>query len=247
MTIATDNGIHDQKIVYNQIRGEIISMRHSHDHHGAIHDHTHAQTQVREYRNYRYLFAVGLIGAIAEFLIALMLAHSVSAQADAIHALSHLSLYALACFVSRQIVIRGMDAHRAHHYHEQFLKYYALLVFAGLAWICSMSIIKLASAQIVVSSYMLISVSVGLCANIIALKILHNISNNHHHIIHAHKAHKLFTLDAQGDLAISLIVLITSLLYILFPSIPIRMIDPIISFCAALWIGWSGIQIVRGE
>ena len=201
---------------------------------------------MRAYRSYRWLFAVGLMGTTGEFLIALLLAYSVSAQSDAIHAFTHLSLYALACLVSRQIVIHHMDAHHAYHYHERFLKYYAFFVFAGLAWICSMSIMKLVSGEAVINLYMLESVSIGLCANIISIKILGNISKSHPQASHTHKAHKLFTLDAKGDLAISAIVLVASLLYTLFPSLPMHIIDPTISFGAVGWIGWSGIQIIKG-
>lgn len=223
-------------------------MAHAHTHHGVIYDHAHAQRTIYASRNYRYLFIISLIGAAAEFFVALLMTHSVSAQTDAMHTLTHLSLYALAYWVSRQIVIRRMDAHHAYHYHEQFLMYYAFLVFAGLAWVCYMSITKLIWAETVIASpYMLISVGAGLCANIIALKILGNISNNHDKSAHTHKAHKLFTLDAKGDLAISLIVLVTSLLYMRFPSLPIHVIDPVISFCAIGWIAWSGIQIIKGK
>lgn len=223
-------------------------MAHAHSHHGIIHDHAHAQYTIFAYRSYRYLFAVSLLGAAAEFLVALLMTHSVSAQTDAMHTLTHLSLYALACLVSRQIIVRRMDAHRAYHYHEKFLKYYAFLVFAGLAWVATLSIIKLILAETVIASpSMLVSVGAGLCANIIALKILSNISNNHDQAVHSHKTHKLFILDAKGDLAISVIVLVTSSLYMIFPLLPIHIIDPLISFAAIVWIGWSGIQIIKGK
>ena len=179
-------------------------------------------------------------------MIALILARSVSAQADAIHALTHLSLYALAYRVSRQIVVRRMDAHEAYHYHEQFLKYYAFLVFTGLGWIFFTSIAKLQSSEGVTTSYMLLSVSMGLCANIIALKILNNITKNHGEIAYIHRTHQWLSLDTWGDFAFSVIVLITSLLYMLFPSLPTHIIDPILSLCAVGWIGWSGIQIMKG-
>lgn len=222
-------------------------MSHSHDHHGIIADLTHAEQHMHEYRNYRKLFVVGSIGAIAEFLIALILAHSVSAQADAIHALTHVSLYALACLVTRQIVIRGMNAHQAYHHHKKFLSHFALLIFVGLVWICYMSISKLASPETVVSSYMLIGVSVGLCANIISLKILNRISKLKSETAPTHKTHRLLSLDAWGDSTFSVIVLITSLASLLFPSLPIRIIDPMISLGAVVWIGWSGVQILRGK
>lgn len=221
-------------------------MAHAHTHHEVIHDYAHAQYTMRAYQSYRWLFAIGLVGATVEFLVALLLTHSVSAQSDAIHAFTHLSLYALACLVSRQIVIHHMDAHRAYHYHEQFLKYYAFFVFAGLAWICYMSIMKFVSGEAVINRYMLESVSIGLCANAISIMILGNISKNRPKTLHTHKAHKLFILDAKGDFAISLIVLITSLLFTLFPSLPMHIIDPTISLGAVGWIGYSGVQIIKG-
>lgn len=222
-------------------------MNHSHHHHGIVHDHVHTQQHINEYRNYRYLFVVGSVGAIAEFVIALVLAKSVSAQADAIHALTHVSLYALAWLVTRQIVMRGMNAHQAYHHHEKFLNRFALLIFAGLAWICYMSISKLAFPETVVSSYMLMGVSLGLCANIIALKILSRISKFKSEVAPKHKTHQLLSLDAWGDFAFSVIVLITALVSFLFPSLPIHMIDPIISLGAVGWIGWSGVQILKNK
>lgn len=251
LIIPIDNGIHSWTFVHitTYILKELISMSHSHshDHHSIIHDHIHAQQHMHEYRNYRYLFIVGSIGAIAEFLIALVLAHSVSAQADAIHALTHVSLYALAWLVTRQIVMRGMNAHQAYHHHEKFLNRFALLIFAGLAWICYMSISKLTSPETIVSSYMLTSVSVGLCANIIALKILNRISKFKSEVASKHKTHRLLSLDTWGDFAFSVIVLITSLVSLLRPALPIHIIDPIISFGAIGWIGWSGVRILRDK
>lgn len=222
-------------------------MSHSHDHHGIVTDLAHIEKHMHEYRNYRYLFVVGSVGAIAEFLIALVFAHSVSAQADAIHALTHLSLYALAFWVSGQIMIRKMNPHEAYHYHEQFLNLYATLVFVGLAWILFTSITKLRSSESVITTYMLMSVSVGLCANIIALKILNGISKFKNEDTRIHRAHQWLSLDTWGDFAFSVIVLIASLASLLFPSLPIRIIDPIISLGAVVWIGWSGVQILKGK
>ncbi len=222
-------------------------MSHGHDHHGVIQDHTHAERCMYEYHNYRYLFVVSFVGAIAEFFIALVLAHSVSAQADAIHALTHLALYALACFVSRQIITCRMDPHQAYHYHEKFLKLYALFVFIGLAWVSYTSIIKLWSPEIVISGYMLLGVSIGLFANIIALKILNDISKKQHEVIHKHTAYAWIRLDTWGDFAFSVIVLITSLASLAFPLMPIRVIDPVISLIGVAWIALSGAQILKGK
>ena len=220
-------------------------MSHGHSHAHTMHEQTHAQKSMHEYRNYCYLFAVSIVSAGAEFLIALLLAHSVSAQADAIHAVTHVALYALALFVSRQIHIHRMDAHSAHHYREKFLILYVLLVFTGLAWISYTSIVKLFSSEVVVSMFMMLSVSIGLCGNIIALKLLHGISKLHEDAAHRHTAHRWISLDTWRDFAFSVIVLLTSLVAIIVPSVPIRVIDPIISLGAVAWIGWSGIQILR--
>ena len=184
------------------------------------------------------------MGAIAEFLIALLLAHSVSVQADAIHALTHLSLYALACFVSGRIVARNMNPHEAYHYQEKFLYCYALLIFAGLAWILFTSITKLQSSQNVITTYMFMSAGIGLCANIIALYILNGISKAHIEVSHKHRTHQLLNVDTWGDLAFSVIVLVTSIASLLYPWLPIHIIDPVISFGAIGWIGWSGTRII---
>lgn len=217
---------------------------HGHTHDYVIHPHSHAEQLRHEYHNYCYLFAVSLVAAVGEFLIALLLAHSVSAQADAIHALTHVALIGLAFWISRQIYTRHMNPHRAHDYREKFIIFYVLLVFLGLVWISYMSIVKLLSSEIVVSSYMLASVSVGLCGNIIALFILKTISRIHGNA-YTHTAHQWLRLDTWGDFIFSVIVLITSLAGILFSALPIKVIDPIISIGAAVWIGWSGIQILR--
>ena len=219
-------------------------MSHSHDHHDVVADFAHAERHLHVYRNYRYLFAIGFIGAIAEFLIALVLAHSVSVQADAIHALTHLSLYALACVVSGQIVARNMNPHEAYHYQEKFIYLYALLIFVGLAWILFTSITKLQSSENVITTYMFMSAGIGLSANIIALKILNAISKAHVEVVHKHRTHQLLNKDTRGDLAFSVIVLITSITSLSYPWLPIRIIDPVISFGAIGWIGWSIIRII---
>ena len=222
-------------------------MNHGHNHAGMMRAHSHEEKNMREYRNYWYLFVVSVVSATAEFLIALLLAHSVSAQADAIHALTHLALYALALFVSRQIYIRHMDMRAAYQYRDKFIVFYAAFVFVGLAWISYMSIAKLRSFDSVVSHYMLLSVSIGLCGNIIALKLLHAISKIHGEIAHAHRTHQWISLDTWVDFAFSVIVLVTSIAGILFPTLPIRGIDSIISLAAVIWIGTSGIAIMRGK
>lgn len=221
---------------------------HTHDHvinDMVTHPHSHTEKLQHEYYSYCYLFAVSLVAAVGEFFIALLLAHSVSAQADAIHGLTHLALYGLALWVSRQIHIRRMNPHSAHHYREEFIIFYVLLVFLGLAWISYMSIVKLLSSETVVSTYMLASVSLGLSGNIIALVILNTISKMQGEVAHTHTAHRWLSLDTWGDFVFSVIVLITSLSGILCPALPIRVIDPIISIGAAAWIGWSGTQILR--
>ena len=216
-----------------------MSNSHTHDHMATAP--TLHEKNMHEYRNYCWLFIIGSTSAVTEFFIAIIFAHSISAQADAIHALTHLSLYALALWVSRQVFIRQMDAHTAHHYREKFLIFYALFVFIGLAWISYTSVVKLLSSDPVVSSYMLLSGSVGLCGNIIALKILHAISKIHGDELHTHAAHQWISLDAWGDFAFSVIVVYNALTALL----PIHIIDVIASLCAVLWIGWSGIQIFK--
>ena len=220
-------------------------MNHDHHHEMIAPTFIHGQRNKHEYKNYCYLFIVSTISAVAEFCIALFLAHSVSAQADAIHALTHLSLYTLGLWVSRQIFIQKMDAHTTHHYREKFLILYVLFVFMGLVWISYTSLMKFFSSEIVVSYYMILSVSMGLCGNIIALSILHKISKIHGNTIHIHTAHQWIHLDAWGDFAFSIIVLITSLTALAIPSLPIRIIDPIISMGAVVWIGTSGLMILQ--
>ena len=222
-----------------------IGHSHSHSHEGVPHTHGHHESNVHEYRNYCYLFIVSILSAGAEFLIALFLAHSVSAQADAIHALTHLMLYALALYVSRNVYVRHMSAHDAFHYRDKFVTLYVALVFVGLAWITYTSIIKLMTSDVVATGYMLLSVTIGLTGNIIALKLLNSISKMHTQTGHSHRAHRWINLDAWGDFAFSVIVLITSIAGMMFPSLPVRIIDPLISIAAVIWIGGSGIQMLR--
>ena len=216
-------------------------MSHGHSHADMMHEQTHAQKSRHEYRNYCYLFAVSIASAGAEFLIALLLAHSVSAQADAIHALTHLSLYALALWVSRQVLIRRMDAHAAHHYREKFLIFYALFVFIGLAWIFYTALAKISSSEPVVSNYMLISGIVGLCGNIVALRLLRTISKIHGEAVHARADHQWISLDTWGDFALSILVVYNAMTALL----SIRLLDVIASFGAVVWIGVSGLRILK--
>ena len=217
-------------------------MGHSHD---AIYPQTHAEKSMHEYWSYVWLFVISFVSAAAESLIAIFFAHSVSAQADAIHTITHLSLYALALYVSRQIVVRGMNSDSAHDYREKFLIWYVLMVFMGLVWISYTSIAKLFSSEPVASNYMLLGVSIGLCGNIIVLALLHKISKIHGDAVHKHTAHSWLSLDAWGDSAFSVIVLLASVTAILFPALPIRIIDPVLSLGAVIWIGWSAILILK--
>lgn len=210
-----------------------------------MHPHAHAQRLRREYINYGYLFGVSFMFAVGEFLIAILLAHSVSAQTDAIHGLTHVALYGLAFWVSRQIYMRQMTVHNAHHYRERFIILYVPLVFMGLAWTSYTSVVKLLSSETVVSAYMLASVSVGLCGTVIALRILHTISTIHREAVHRHTAHHWISLDTWGDFAFSVIVLITSIAAIIASWLPIYIIDPVLSFVGIIWIGLLGVQILR--
>lgn len=222
--------------------------RHTHDHvmdDMVIHPHAQMEQFRREYINYGYLFAVSFVAAVGEFLGAILLAHSVSAQTDAIHGLTHVALYGLALWVSREIYLRQMTIHDAHHYREKFIIFYVPLVFMGLAWTSYTSVLKLLSSETVISGYMLASVSVGLCGNIVALAILNAISKIHGEAAHTHTAHQWLSLDTWGDLAFSVIVLITSVAAIIAPRLPIHIIDPVISFLGIIWIGSLGIQILR--
>lgn len=223
-------------------REDNVSYHHDH---AIPHIHSHGEEHRREYRTYCCLFIVSFIGASMEFLIALLLARSVSAQADAIHAFTHLALYGLSLWISRQIFIRRMNRHDAYHYREQFLIFYVLLVFTGLVWICYTSITKLFSYEAVVSSYMLMSVTAGLLSNIIALGILRSLSKMHGNATSEHRTHQWLSLDTWWDFMFSVIVLATALLGIGFPSLPIHMIDPILSLGAVIWMAYSGIQILR--
>ncbi|MDP3778446.1 MAG: cation transporter [bacterium] len=220
------------------------SHGHGHHHHGDIIN-PHVQQSLREYQNYFWLFAVGLVSAAGEFLLALLLANSVSAQADAIHSLTHIALYAFALWISRQIYTRQMNPQEAYDYRDTFLIFYVLPVFLGLAWILYTSVTKLFSPEHVLSSYMLASVGIGLAGNIIALKILNTISKIHGEAVRHHTAHRWLSLDTWGDFAFSLIVLITSIMGMAFPLLPINMIDLVVSTAGVIWIGWSGIQIIR--
>lgn len=223
-------------------------MRHDHDHGPEPHhEHPVKARSGDEYHRYVYLFAVGFVSASGEFLVALIFAHSMSAQADAIHALTHLLLYGLAFWVSRQVLIRQMGDHEEGHYREQFTYVYAGLVFAGLGWVIYNSIAKLFSAEGVISGYMFLSVSIGLSGNIIALTLLNSISKIHGAVADKSRPYRWLHLDTWGDFSISVIVLATSLIALAFPSLPLRFIDPVISLGAALWIGWSGVQIFRSK
>lgn len=222
-------------------------MSHDHDHGSHHHEHTVRVHSGDEYYYYICLFTVGFAFAGGEFLIALFLAHSISAQADAIHALTHLLLYGLALWVSRQVLLRKMNDHEEGHYRERFTYWFAGIIFTGLGWLMYNSFAKLFSAEAVLSGYMLLSVSVGLSGNIIARILLNLISKVHGTVADKSRPYRCLNLDAWVDLGISLIVFVTSLAALVFPSLPIRYIDPIISLGAVAWIGWSGVQIMRSK
>lgn len=224
--------------------GHHHSRGHPHAHNDLAHLHPHTEISRREYYYYCLLFPISIVAAFGEFLIALLFAHSSSAQADAIHAITHITLYGLALLVSRNIHKRRMDAQTAHAYRGKFLVLYMLLVFLGLGWIIYVSLIKLISSETVVSAYMLLSVGIGLCGNIIALIILNAIAKIHGDAIYHHAAHRWLNLDAWGDFAFSVGILIIAGIGILFPTFPTHIVDSVFSLIVVVWIGWSGIQIL---
>lgn len=222
-------------------------MHHDHHHGSHQHEYTARARSSDECRYYFYLFIVGFVCAIGEFEIARDLGNSISAQADAIHAFTHLLLQGLGLWVSRQVLMRQMNNHEEGHYREQFTYWYAGIIFVGLGWLIYNSFTKLFSAEEVMSGYMLLSVSVGLSGNIIALILLNMISKVHGAVAGNSRPYRYFHLDTWVDSSISLAVFVTALGTLIFPSLPIRYIDPIISLGAAAWIGLSGIQILRSK
>ena len=186
-----------------------------------------------------------LVSTCGEFLPALLLAHSVSAQADAIHGLVHLSLYSVALWVSRQVLIRNMDAHAEYHYREKFTAIYMPLIFVSLAWVAYASVAKFFSPENVATNYMLTSVSIGICGNIICLRILASIWRIQGNAPHKGKAHRLLSWDALGDSLFSAIVLATALAGLKFPQLPIHFIDPVVSLGGIAWISWLCMRVLR--
>ena len=222
-------------------------MSHGHSHAGIMHGQTHAKNNAHEYRKYCWLFTASLVSFVAPFLIALLLAHSVAAQADAIHELTHLSLYAIALWVSKRVLMHNMDAHTEYHYREKFTIFYAPLIFISLAWVCYTSIAKLFTPEYVATGYMLIGVSLGICGKIIELWILSEILNMQGDASHKVKALWLLIYDALGDFVFSVTVLATACAGLMLPWLPIRIIDPILSLLGIVWIGALCIRVLRGK
>ena len=216
-------------------------MSHGHSHLHPIRIHSHEEKNRRVYRNYCYLFIVSFVSAIGEFLIALLLAHSVSAQADAIHSMVHVSLYGIALWISKNILYKKMNEHEASHYREKFITLFAIIVFSSLGLVLYNSIARLLSSEAIVSEYMLLSVAVGLSGNMIALKILNTITKIQGGAASKNTTHNLLSLDTWGDFAISILVLFTAVVAL----VPIWLLDFLISLGAVAWIGVSGLRILK--
>lgn len=217
-------------------------MHHKHSHWGVHHDRSHKDHEIQNYRNFGLLFIVCLVSAFGEFFVAL-LAHSVAAQTDAIHsALTHLPLYGLTFLIGRHVFIHRMNKHEEQHCWEQFMPWCALLIFLGLAMICYASVVKLLSSEIVITDYMLISASIGLCGNIGMIIILSKIGGR---TPQRNRFFWLFFWDACGDFLISAVVFVTACAGLAFPWLPIHIIDPILSLGVAVLIACAGINILR--
>ena len=220
-----------------------MSYGHTHDHMATAP--THVEKNMREYRNYCYLLIVSFVNFVVPFLIALILAHSVSAQADAIHELTHLTLYAMALWTSRHVLLHKMDAHAEYHYREKFTKFYAPLIFISLVWVSYASIVKLFSSESVATDYMFISVGIGICGKIIELWILARISKIQGNASHKIKALWLLIYDASGDFLFSVIVITTACAGIMLPWLPIHIIDPVVSLGGVVWIASLCMHVLR--
>lgn len=217
-------------------------MHHDHSHWGAPYGPLHENHGIRNYRNYGLLFIVCLLSACGEFFVAL-LAHSASAQTDAIHsALTHLPLYGLTFWVGRQIVIHRMDTHEEYHYWERFMPWCALLMFSGLAVVGYASIMRLLSSAPIITGYMLTSAGIGLCGNIGMIIMLSKIKGG---TSQGNRFLQSLKYDAGGDFLISAVVFTTACAGLVFPWLPIHIIDPILSLGVAILIACAAINILR--
>jgi len=185
------------------------------------------------------------MGASGEFFIALFLAHSGAAQADAIHAFTHLLLYFAILFTNR--IMRGnmISIEGKQQLYKRFNMLYASTVFIGLAWIVSDAIYKFMYYTQVVSGYMLLSVCVGISANIITLTIIRHLNKFRTDVETRDKSHKWLRLHALGDFLISVAVLLTAITSLMIPSLPLSYIDPTVTLGIAAGVGWSGHKIMR--
>lgn len=217
---------------------------HSHTHSHRIEDYLTVLYE-REARTYLWLFIIALAFCAGEFLIARFLANSGTAQADAIHSLTHSSLYGIAFFASRILAKSHLSGEDEERFFARFNAVYASIISVGVLWIMGDAIWKLIYPKEIVSGFMLMSVIIGACGNAISIAILRGLAKARGTIRNKYKAHKLLSYDAFGDLLFSLVILLLALILFVFPSLPINSIDAVTTFGIAGWILFSIPHILR--
>lgn len=180
-----------------------------------------------ENRFYLYLFVISVVAAFLEFFIARKFAGSSSAQADAIHSFVHSFWYCTPIFIDGWVRWRNLSELREIRLRTRYGVVNGFILFAALAYIVLFEAIpKFYQAEPITANFMLLSVSVGITGNVIALRILQKTRRHspHHHLhglLHQQKVQirKLFILDATGDLWISVVVFAEALLILTISSV----------------------------
>ncbi len=185
-----------------------------------------------ETQGYWYLVCVALSAAIGEFIFAWFFAKSGAATVDAFHTLIHGVWYFLAISASWHISSRNLSGRDEDRVRARYGVLNFFLLLGILFFIIFMEAIpRLMHPESVVPGYMLVSVSIGLLGNILALVILKKIQQDH-------ETYHWLTLDTLADLWFSLAILCSVPFVNLFPYL-----DPILTLLGCCWIAKTGYSL----
>lgn len=185
-----------------------------------------------ETRGYWYLVFIALSTAIGEFVLAWFFAKSGAATVDAFHTFIHGVWYFLAISASWHITSRNLSGRDEERIRARYGVLNFILLLGILSFIVFLEAIpRLLHPEPVVVGYMLISVSIGLLGNILALIILRKVKQDH-------ETYHWLTLDTLADLWLSLAILISVPFINAFPYL-----DPILTLLGCCWIAKMGYSL----
>lgn len=202
-------------------------------------------------RGYWYICTILLIASSLEGIIARFAAHSQSAQADAIHMGLHGVFYGSFVYINIVAKIRKLYPHDEMKLRLRYARINILFLFVFLSYIVfGETLPKFWKPAHVTGVWMLVGVVGGILGTLITLLVLQKMKRDHGFNVQSKNCdggrrlfHKVFVIDALGDLIISLAVFIAAVLIIIDQGL--SWLDPPITLIAAIIIIRQAVLLLK--